>query len=344
MKLQLRLFALVTVVSLVGLVPGAASANGWWHLNPHCDPDSVGSGNVTINDSLSGTGTFWSFQVDYEVYAADNCANPKPVKGSFTYVYTVTFADQGPISNLSLQNLRVLIANSSYVVSAGYLTGGPGAVPASVDVMTTPANSVTATFADGTLAVGDTSLPIFIVSPYQPGAGVVNLQVTAFTGVGGALVAAALPQACPCTTSYWALRTAGWIFFLGDFPGAQLDQVKTRAVELSGGFFTSKNDLLNSLLYPGLLDVKKKAKKELAALLMNVAAGELFPGNTKCRLFQGTPLDQDGDGTADGTVAEAVVQIVSQIQSNDLFQQLDALSRAAQINNGQDVLGMTLFH
>jgi hypothetical protein len=340
--MKLRLAALAAVLSFVGLLPGAASAWGWWHKSPSCDPDSVGSGNVDISDSL--TGNFWSFQVGYEVFSADNCANPKPVKGSFTYVYTVTFADQGPIPNLSLQNLRVLVASSNYVVSAGYLTGGPGVAPASVDVVTTPANSITATFADGTLALGDTSLPIYVVSPYQPGAGVVNLQVTAFSGEGPALVPSALPQPCPCTTSYWVLRSIGWIFFLGDFPGGQLDQIKTRAVALSGGFFTSNSDLMNSLLYPGLLDVRKKAKKELAALLMNVAAGDLFPANTKCRLFLRTDLDSDGDGTADGTVDAAIGQIITEIQSGDFFQQLDALATAAQINNGQDVLGMTLFH
>jgi hypothetical protein len=340
--MKLRLFALVSVLSVAGLVPGTASATGWWHLSPQCDADSVGSGNVSISDSI--TGSFWTFQVDYEVFAPDNCSNPKPVKGSYTYVYTVTFADQGPIPGLSLQNLRVLIANSSYVVSAGYLTGGPGVAPTAVTVETTPANSVTAAFADGSLGLGDTSLPIFIVSPYQPGAGIVNLQVTAFTGQGAALVPSALPQSCPCTTSYWVLRTTGWIFFLGDFPGGQLDAIKTRAVELSGGFFTSKNDLINALLYPGLLDMKKKAKKELAALLMNVAAGELFPANTKCRLFLGTPIDEDGDGVQDGTVAASIGGIITKIQSNDFFQQLDALSQAGQINSGQDVLGMTLFH
>jgi hypothetical protein len=343
--MKLRLFALVTVLSFVGLAPGTASAGGWWHLSPHCDPDSVGSGNVTISDSL--TGNFWSFQVDYEVYAADNCANPKPVKGSFTYVYTVTFADQAPppFPDVSLKELRVLIASAGYVVDAGYLTGGPGVAPRSVGVVSAPpANSVTASFNDGDLAVGDTSLPIYIVSPYQPGAGVVNLQVTAFAGDGAALVPNALPQSCPCTTTYWVLRSTGWIFFLADFPGAQLDQIKTRAVALSGGFFTSKTDLVNALLYPGLLDVKKKAKKELAALLMNVAAGDLFPGNTKCRLFLGTELDADGDGTADGTVGGAIGGIITEIQSNDFFQQLDALATAAQINNGQDVLGTTLFH
>src|SRR5262245_14975288 len=201
--MKLRWLALLALLSLVGLVPGTAQATWWWHKSPHCDPDSVGTGTVTINDGF--TGTFWSFQVDYEVYDAENCANPKKVDGSYTYVYTVTFADQGPIPGLSLQNMRVLIANSSYVMSAGYLTGGPGVAPSAVTVNNGFASSVTASFADGALAVGDTSLPIYVVSPYQPGAGTVNLQVTAFAGDGAALVPSALPQSCPCTTSYWGL-------------------------------------------------------------------------------------------------------------------------------------------
>ncbi|HTO09755.1 MAG TPA: hypothetical protein VMR86_22080 [Myxococcota bacterium] len=340
--MRLRLFAWLAVVALAGLLPGAAQAGGWWHANPKCDPDSVGAGNVTINDSL--TGNFWSFEVDYEVFAPDNCANPKPVKGSFTYVYTVTFSDEA-IPNLSLLNMRVEVASAAFVSSAGYLTGGPGVAPVSVTVdSSSPANNVTAAFADGALSLGDTSLPVFIVSPYQPGSGIVNLQVTAFSGAGAALVPSGVPQACPCTSTYWVLRNTGWIFFLADFPGSQLEQIKQRAVDLSGGFFTSKNDLVGSLIFSGILDVKKKAKKELAALLLNVAAGDLFPANTKCRLFLGTQLDEDGDGSADGTVAGAIGQIISEIQSGDFGQQLDALSTAAQINNGQDVLGATLFH
>jgi hypothetical protein len=341
--MRLRLFAWVTALACIALLPGAARAGGWWHLSLACDPDSVGSGNVTITDPLGGS--FWSFEVAYEVYSADNCANPKPVKGSFTYVYTVTFADEGPIPNLSLQNMRVEVASASFVSSAGYLTGGPGVVPQSVVVdSTSPANNVTASFADGAFSLGDTSLPVYIVSPYQPGAGIVNLQVTTFAGNGAALVPAALPQACPCTSTYWLLRNTGWIFFLADFPGSQLEAIKQRAVDLSGGFFTSKNDLLGSLIFSGILDVKKKAKKELAALLLNVAAGDLYPANTKCRLFLGTQLDEDNDGVADGTVSGAIGQIISEIQSNDFGQELDALSTAAQINSGQDVMGATLFH
>jgi hypothetical protein len=340
--MKLHSFLLATVLSAASLLASPASAGGWWHLSPKCDPDSVGSGVVTVTDGI--TGNFFSFDVDYEVFAADNCANPKPVKGSYTYIYTVTFADEGPIPGLALDELRVEIANAVYLVDTGYLTGGPGVVPSSVDVVNAPARSVTATFAPGSLALGDTSLPIFVVSPYQPGAGVVNLKVSFLTGAGAALVPQSLPQACPCTTSYWALRITGWPFFLFDFPGAQLDQVKQRAVELSGGFFSSKTDLVNALLYPGLLDLRKKAKRELAALLLNVAAGDLFPANTKCRLFLGSELDQDGDGVADSIVVAAIGSIESEIQAGDLFSLLDALSMAAQINSGQDVLGMALFH
>lgn len=340
MKLHSLAFAIALFV--VGSFANPASAGGWWHFSPKCDPDSVGSGVVTITDGI--TGNFFSFDVDYEVFAADNCANPKPVKGSYTYIYTVTFADEGPIPGLSLDELRVEIANAVYLVDTGYLTGGPGVVPTSVAVVNTPARSVTATFAAGSLELGATSLPIFVVSPYQPGAGVVNLKVSFLTGAGAALVPQSLPQACPCTTSYWGLRITGWPFFLLDFPGAQLEQVKQRAVEISGGFFSSKNDLVNALLYPGLLDLKKKAKRELAALLLNTAAGELFPANTKCRLFLGSELDQDGDGAAETIVVAAIGGIESEIQAGDLFSLLDALSMAAQINSGQDVVGMALFH
>ena len=72
---MLRSLALATAL-LVGALAAPAHAGGWWHFNPKCDPDSVGSGVVTITDTI--TGHFFSFDVDYEVFAADNCANPKP--------------------------------------------------------------------------------------------------------------------------------------------------------------------------------------------------------------------------------------------------------------------------
>ncbi|HXZ86286.1 MAG TPA: hypothetical protein VEI82_12430, partial [Myxococcota bacterium] len=160
--MKLRAFLFASTLACVSLLADRAGAGGWWWLkSPACDPDSVGSGTVNVADSV--TGNFWSFEVDYQVFAADNCANPKPVSGSFTYVYTVTFSDEGPIPGLSLQDLRVELASTSYVVSAGEIDGGPGVAPASITVNATPANNVEAAFADGTMSVGDTSLPIYVV-------------------------------------------------------------------------------------------------------------------------------------------------------------------------------------
>jgi hypothetical protein len=90
------------------------------------------------------------------------------VKGSFTYVYTVMLADQGPVP-VSLNELRVLIDDVSYVLDAGTITGGPGIAPSSVVVANAPTSSVAATFAPGEFTLGDTSLPIYVISPYRPG-------------------------------------------------------------------------------------------------------------------------------------------------------------------------------
>ncbi len=335
--MMLRALALTLAL---GLLPQVASAT-WWYHEPTCTADSVGNGNVQISDPL--TGAFWTFGVHYEVFAADNCANPKSVKGSFTYVYTVTLTDQGGIP-VSLNALRVLIDDVSYVIDAGTITGGPGVAPTSVEVTNAPATSVSATFAAGDLTLGDTSLPIYLVSPYRPGDGQVNLEVSLFAGSGPALVPTELPDACPCTTSFWKLRALNWPFIGYAFPGSHFESVKARAVVLSGGFFSSTTDLMNSLFTLSLLDVKKLAKRELASVLLNTAAGELFPANTRCRLFPGTQLDVDDDGVADMTVAEAIGEIIANIQSNDWFLMAEALNLASDINSGSNVIGAVHFN
>jgi hypothetical protein len=75
-----------------------------------------------------------------------------------------------------------------------------------------------------------------------------------------------------------------------------------------------------------------------------VAAGELFPGNTRCRLFPGTWLDVDDNGWADSTVGEAIGQIIADIQSGDWFLQVEALQLATDINNGSNVIGAVHFN
>jgi len=335
--MKLRVLALALVL---GLAPGLASATWWYHV-PTCTADSAGSGNVSVSDPV--TGNFWTFDLHYEVFADDNCANPRRVPGSFTYVYTVTLADQGPVP-VSLSEFRVLLDHVSYVLDAGTITGGPGIAPASVQVTNVPTSSVAATFAAGEFTLGETSLPVYVVSPYRPGSGQMNLQVSLFSGTGAVVVPTELPDACPCNTSFWKLRALNWPFLGYAFPGAQFEEVKARAVALSGGFFSSKTDLLNALFTPSLLDVKKLAKRELASLLLNVAAGELFPGNTRCRLFPGTWLDVDDNGFPDSTVGMSIGEIIADIQSNDWFLQVEALHLATDVNSGSNVVGAVHFN
>jgi hypothetical protein len=336
----MSLRALALTLALGTALPGSASATWWWH-HPSCTPDSIGSGNVQISDPV--TGNFWTFDVNYEVFADDNCANPRSVNGSFTYVYTVTLSDQGPVP-ISLSEFRVLIDHVSYVLDAGTITGGPGVAPTGVQVTNIPTSSVSATFPSGEFTLGETSLPIYVVSPYRPGSGQVNLQVSLFSGTGAVVVPTELPDACPCNTSFWKLRAVSWPFLGYAFPGQQFEDVKARAVALSGGYFTSKADLQNALFTLSLLDVRKLARRELASLLLNVAAGELFPGNTRCRLFPGTWLDVDDNGWADSTVGEAIGQIIADIQSGDWFLQVEALQLATDINNGSNVIGAVHFN
>jgi hypothetical protein len=331
---------LAAAATLAALAPAPASAT-WWHKNPICTPDSVGGGTVEIADSL--TGNFWTFQVDYEVYDSDNCANPVSVDGSFTYVYTVTLADQGPVP-ISLNQMRVLIDDANYILQSGVVTGGPGDAPTSVVVTPGANSSLTATFNPGTFVLGDTSLPIYAISPYRPGNGSVNLQANLFSGIGTALVPKQLPEACPCTAAFWKLRALNWLWYNHFFPGSQFEDIKDRAVVLSQGHFANESQLLSALFYAGFLSIERKAERELAALLLNVAAGELFPGNTRCRLFPGTQLDFNGDNVADGTVGGAIGQIITNIQSNNWNLQFEAFALAYDINDGRTVLGSASFH
>jgi hypothetical protein len=334
----LRSFALA--LFLLGSLPGQASAT-WWHHSPECDPDSVGNGTVSIMDDV--TGDFWTFEVDFEVFADDNCANPNAVAGSFTYVYTVTATDQGAIP-ISLQELRVVLDDVDVVLEAGTITGGPGVAPLAVTVETTPDAGVAATFNPGDFTLGDTSLPIYVVSPYRPGDGQINLQVIPFTGSGTALVPALLPESCPCSAFFWKLRALNWWWVNKYFPGSQFDELKTKAVEIGGGAFADEGELVSALFQLGWFSAEKRAKRQLAALLLNLAAGELFPGNTKCRIFPGTDLDLDGDDVADSTVDEQLGIIITQIDSGDYSQQNDAFQTALDINLGVTVIDAVVFH
>jgi hypothetical protein len=96
----------------------------------------------------------------------------------------------------------------------------------------------------------------------------------------------------------------------------------------------------------GPRDIEERAKQQLAALLLNIAAGNLYPSNTKCRLFvaeDGTQIDTDGDGIADISLEAALTLIESNILSGDPDLQHDAHQLADDINNGIGVLNSSMF-
>ncbi|MCG8588748.1 MAG: hypothetical protein MJE66_05605 [Proteobacteria bacterium] len=340
-----RIRTLLLAAVMLAFTPGAAFATFWWHKSPACDPDSVGSGTVTIEDPTFG---LYSVKKDFEVFADNNCANPVAVNGSFTYVYNLEVLE---VSTLGILEFRVPVPGPDAVLEAGFVEGGPDMAPTSTEVQEIPAGSgqffVVYSFPepDDFLPVGAKSAPLYIVSPFQPGDAQVELEGQfALAANGPCIGPALLPEPCPCGSLFWKLRALNWWWVNHFFPGEQFGQLKTRAVELSGGFFEDEGELVSSLFYIGFLSAKRKAKRQLAALLLNVAAGELFPGNTKCRLFLGTELDLDGDDVPDSTVEEAIGDIIAGIESGSYSLQLDAFHLALDINEGKNVVGAVIFH
>lgn len=334
--MNLRALGLASLLALA--LPNTASA--WWWHHPTCDPDSVQSGVVTIEDPNFG---LYTVRKTFEVFADNNCGNPVPSTGSFTYVYTLEVLTG---STLGVQSASVGVPDSGAVVDAGFLAGGGSGVvdPSSTVVSETDVRWFFDGTANGALLEGETSAPLYLVSPYGPGD-------DAFTIFGQAALNApttcvgpsVLPEPSPCSAFFWKLRALGWFWVKHYFPGSQFDDVKTRAVELSGGYFADEGDLVSALFHWGFLNPKKRAERQLAALLLNVAAGDLFPANTKCRLFPGTELDLDGDEVADSTVDEAIGEIITKLDTTDPALHQEAFVLALDINLGRNVIGAAAF-
>ena len=65
-------------LALAVALPGAASAD--------CTPDTVATGQTTIEEPLVG---IYTVEKTVSVFAEDNCGNPAPLAGQFTYVYSI---------------------------------------------------------------------------------------------------------------------------------------------------------------------------------------------------------------------------------------------------------------
>lgn len=335
------------------LAAGFAAALLLWSAAPAAQAGPEAEGTTTIVSKTCeelGIGSFCTGPVykaikSFEVFSDTNPDNPMAVAGNFTFVFTIT---NDPTSNpLAGQLIQFDVeVPMNGATAAGYLDGS-GVEPSSIDIAV---GVVRYNFDTDKIDPGETSEKLYLVSPFGPG------EVTDTTiGTGsnfpladtrstcvGPVVA---PPALACTIGFWKNREAEKKGLLKFFPDGDFDDVKAHAVEISS-VFSTEAELVSALTSKGNRPIEERAKQQLAALLLNVAAGDLYPSNTKCRLFiggTGTQIDTNGDGVADLSIEAALTLIESNILSGD-----DALIHAAHqladdINNGIGVLGATQF-
>jgi hypothetical protein len=289
------------------------------------------------------TGAAYSVLETFEVYSDTNPSNPMPSPGNFTYVYAVA---NDPDSNSFIGSLRVFetATPESGTVAAGYMDGS-GVEPNFVEVQPTV---VRWHFESDFIDPGETSESLYLVSPFGPG-DIAEAAVGSSFAIDTRAISVGPVMAPPpvaCTIGFWNNRESGQNGLLKFFADGGYDLVKDEAVLISS-IFDTPAELVAALTSKGRRGIEERAKQQLAALLLNVAAGNLFPTNTRCRLFvgeKGTLIDTNGDGEPDTNVEAALILIESNILSGDPNLQAEAHELADDINNGVGVIDATVFH
>ncbi len=319
-----RLVLWVGALSLALIIPSVGHAE--------CDPDTYTTGQTTIEDP--STNNAYTVEKTVQVYSDTNCGNPLPVPGEFTYVYSVDVTSD---SLIGILNFQIPIPNSASVSQATFIDGA-GVNPTNITVLP---NSVVWDFAPNGINPSEMSDDLVIVSPYAPGANTASIAGQFGLDADGACLGPVVaPEPITCTIGFWKNRDAGKKGLLKFFPGGDYDAVKALAVATSS-VFSSEAELVAALTSKGNRTVEERAKQQLAAVLLDIAAGTLYPANTKCRTFlgaNGTQIDLDGDGSADITLEAALTDIESNILSGDPALQALAHQLADDINNGVGVL------
>ena len=137
----------------------------------------------------------------------------------------------------------------------------------------------------------------------------------------------------PCTIGFWKNRADTPMGQGNHFPDPEFDLVVDAAVLLSP-VFGDAGELLDAFVRKGRRSQEEKAEQQLSALLLNLAAEDLFPKNEKCKLFEGNALS--GNSCADDdTVDEALAGILTGISAASFE---DAKDCSDDINNGIGVV------
>ena len=306
--------ALAITGLLIGLGSGTALAQ----------PDASGSSMLVEPNGL------YTATKSFEVYAPANPSNPLPLAGNYTYLYTI----QNSASSFTCLVGFDLEVPSSSVTAAGYIAG-VGVAPSATNVQATV---VEWEWFAPTLCPGETSEQLYVHSAYGPGTvndNLVSVEDEFAFDTQGTCVGpheAPVGEPLPCTIGFWKNRADGKQGTLQWFPGADFDAVVAAAVALSGGVFVDAADLLDDLQSQGKRTILQRARQQLAATLLNLAAGDLFPDNQKCKLFEGNTISNNACGIG-VTVGSSVSTGITDL-GGDATAQHDAHECFDDINNG----------
>ncbi len=312
-------------VGLVALMASLGSGAAW------AAPDASGS------DTLVEPNGLYTAVKAFEVYLDTNPDNPLPLAGSYTYSYTITNA-AGSFTCLVGFDLEV---PSGSVLDAGFIAGS-GVAPSATTI---GATVVEWDWFSPNLCPGQTSERLYVHSAFGPGTVNDNLVSVedefSFSAQGtclGPFVPPQEPDGEPiaCTIGFWKNRADGKQGTLQWFPDGDFTATVNAAVALSSGIFSDASDLLFYLQSKGQRSILVRAKQQLAATLLNLAAGDLFPDNQKCKLFEGNNITSNSCGTGI-TVGTAVDDGKTDILGDDT-QQHEAQACFDDINNGIGVV------
>jgi hypothetical protein len=236
----------------------------------------------------------------------------------------------------------------------GASPGNPTPVAATLDTTSAVPGFDTVRFdwsAADQISPGKVSDPIYVISSYSPGG--VSDNIYSVEGdfasqetsscIGPLTPPEVTGDPLPCTIGFWKNRYDEKNGTLQWFPNGDFDAVVAAALALSGGIFTSADpnadcgtagfdDLLCALSSKGKRTIEERGRQQLAATFLNLAAGDLFAGNQKCKLFEGNAVTTNacGDGL---TVGEAVNQSVVGIVGDEAAQH-EAHECSDDLNNG----------
>lgn len=310
----------------------------WLPLGAAAQPDASGSTDFNEPNGFPPIcdAPCYTVQKSFEVYLDGNAGAPGVcAAGQNTYVYTLEHLGGSSAFVPAITSFEVGV-EADDVASAGFIPS------ANVDPSSTTVDAtndvVTWGFTAPTLANGTTSSQLFICSTLLPGTvtdtmasvdGQASLDASA-TCVGPKFEPPDNGEPITCTIGFWKNRSEEKKGTLQHFPDGEYGQVCDAAAALSNGLFADCAALEADLTSKGNRTDDERARQQFAAFLLNLAAGDLFPDNSKCKLFDGNLIDSNGCGT-NVTIADAVDFFFANYNNGDFEAAKDC---ADDTNNG----------